>query len=119
MLHKQEFAHEESVWCAAWGRTKKSHAKSDTEIHDPDVSDTNDVEVSDFIVTGSLDDTVKVWDVVDNRLELQQQLTGHSLGVVSVAISNDGEKIASSSLDSGLCIVSRLTNEIIIRVDAR
>lgn len=116
LLHKQEFAHEESVWCAAWGRTKKSHEKSDTEM---DVCDTNDVEVSDFIVTGSLDDTVKVWDVVDNRLELQQQLTGHSLGVVSVAISNDGEKIASSSLDSGLCIVSRLTNKIVMRVDTR
>lgn len=117
MLHKQEFAHEESVWCAAWGRTKKTHEKSDTELQDPDASDTNEVEVSDFIVTGSLDDTVKVWDVVDNRLELQQQLTGHSLGVVSVAISNDGEKIASSSLDSGLCIVSKIDK--IVRVNAK
>lgn len=46
---------------------------------------------------------VKIWDLKDQRIELRQQLTGHSLGVVSVAVSSDGETIASSSLDSGLC----------------
>lgn len=46
---------------------------------------------------------MKIWDVRDQQLVLRQQLTGHALGVVSVAISNDGRTIASSSLDSGLC----------------
>lgn len=46
---------------------------------------------------------MKIWDLRDQQLVLRQQLTGHSLGVVSVAISNDGQTIASSSLDSGLC----------------
>lgn len=78
-----------------------------------DVPDKNDGELSDFIVTGSLDDTVKIWDVKDNRLELQQQLTGHSLGVVSVAVSSDGRTIASSSLDSGLCIWKTETGQLL------
>lgn len=78
-----------------------------------DVPDKNDGELSDFIVTGSLDDTVKIWDVKDNRLELQQQLSGHSLGVVSVAVSSDGRTIASSSLDSGLCIWKTETGQML------
>lgn len=70
-------------------------------------------EANDFIVTGSLDDTVKVWNVKDKKLELRQQLSGHSLGVVSVAVSNDGSTIASSSLDSGLCIWSAETGQLL------
>lgn len=44
----------------------------------------------EYIVTGGLDDLVKVWELQDDRLELKHKLEGHSLGVVSVAISNDG-----------------------------
>lgn len=33
---------------------------------------------------------VKVWELQDDQLELKYKLEGHSLGVVSVAVSNDG-----------------------------
>lgn len=113
LLHKQEFAHEESIWCVAWGRTKNAADKSDVEMKDADDDhDQNEDEPNDFIVTGSLDDTVKIWDVKDDRLELQQQLSGHSLGVVSVAVSNDGKTIASSSLDSGLFVWKTETGQM-------
>lgn len=108
LLHKQELAHEESIWSIAWGRTKTNTEEIESMEVDQDTSRDSiskpKAEPNDFIVTGSLDDTVKVWNLKDNRLELRQQLAGHSLGVVSVAVSNDGTKIASSSLDSGLCI---------------
>lgn len=113
LLHKQEFAHEESIWCVAWGQTRTIDEKSDNEMRDGDTQDKNVGELNNFIVTGSLDDTVKIWDVKDKRLELQQQLSGHSLGVVSVAVSNDGQKIASSSLDSGLCIWKTETGQLL------
>lgn len=105
MLHKQETAHTESIWSCAWGRTTQDKAKDDD---DPDTSRDSlfsnpTQQVNDFIVTGGLDDMVKIWDLKDQRIELRQQLSGHSLGVVSVAVSSDGETIASSSLDSGLC----------------
>lgn len=105
MLHKQETAHTESIWSCALGRTKQDKPKGDD---DPDASRDSlfsnpPQQVNDFIVTGGLDDMVKIWDLKDHRIELRQQLTGHSLGVVSVAVSSDGETIASSSLDSGLC----------------
>lgn len=128
LLYKQEVAHDESIWAVAWGRT---HHR--TEIEDPETNKENNPDpeaskdsrtaetekpiqedvISDFIVTGSLDDTVKVWDLKDNRLELRQQLSGHSLGVVSVAVSSDGHTIASSSLDSGLCIWKTETGQLL------
>lgn len=115
LLQKQEYAHEESIWCVSWGRTKRPIDKSDSEMQDADEPEKKEpeTEYNDFIVTGSLDDTVKIWDFKDERLELLQQLSGHSLGVVSVAISNDGEKIATSSLDSGLCIWKTETGQLL------
>lgn len=101
----------------AWGRTAvtsdedQSTQTDEEELPDPTARKASVVE--DFIVTGSLDDAVKVWNVKDNRLELRQQLAGHSLGVVSVAVSSDGSKIASSSLDSGLCIWKTETGQLL------
>lgn len=45
----------------------------------------------DCIVTGGVDDLVKVWELQGDRLTLKHNLEGHSLGVVSVAISNNGK----------------------------
>ncbi|KAJ8975554.1 hypothetical protein NQ317_000737, partial [Molorchus minor] len=50
----------------------------------------------DYIVTGGVDDLVKVWELQDDRLSLKYNLEGHSLGVVSVAISNNGKPTLSS-----------------------
>ena len=39
-----------------------------------------------------MDDLVKVWDIKDDdTVSLRHQLSGHSLGVVSVAVSSDGK----------------------------
>ena len=40
-------------------------------------------------MTGALDNLMKVWIFKNDRLELKHKLEGHSLGVVSVAISSD------------------------------
>lgn len=48
---------------------------------------------TDYIVTGALDDLVKVWELQDDRLDLKYKLEGHSLGVVSVAISSSGTRM--------------------------
>ena len=46
-------------------------------------------ESVDYVVTGALDGLVKVSIFKNDRLELKHTLEGHSLGVVSVAISSD------------------------------
>lgn len=44
-----------------------------------------------FIVTGGMDDIIKIWEIKNGKLIVKQQLEGHSLGVISVAISPDGK----------------------------
>ena len=53
---------------------------------------------SRYIVSGSLDDTIKLWDV--ETKECLKKFTGHSSDVVSVSISPDGGYIISGSYDN-------------------
>lgn len=48
-------------------------------------------EESDYVVTGGIDDIVKVWAWRNQQLELRHKLDGHALGVVSVDTSSDGK----------------------------
>ncbi|KAK7482161.1 hypothetical protein BaRGS_00026626 [Batillaria attramentaria] len=82
IIFKQEAAHDDSIWSCAWGRNDR------------------DPLGAEVIVTGSVDDTVKVWKWHEERLELRHTLEGHQLGVVSVDINAAGTLAASSSLDS-------------------
>lgn len=45
----------------------------------------------DFLITGGLDDLIKIWRLENGKLEEKFQLEGHSLGVISVAVSPDGK----------------------------
>lgn len=51
----------------------------------------SDEAPADYIITGALDDLVKVWELQDDKLELKHNLEGHSLGVVSVDVSSNGK----------------------------
>ena len=51
-----------------------------------------------LLATGSLDNTIKIWDVASGR-EIRT-LNGHSSGVRSVAFSPDGRSLASGSYDT-------------------
>jgi len=95
LLQKQESAHEDSIWSCAWGRKKGSESEGFGDGTREDV---------DYIITGSVDDMVKVWRWKDDKLELKHTLEGHALGVVSVDINSTGTTLASSSLDSHIRI---------------
>ena len=76
-------AHEDAAWCVAWVPGGRS------------------------LVTGSVDESVKVWDVSAAAAapgasppEPTHTYTGHTLGAVSVAVDAGGAHAASSSLDS-------------------
>ncbi|XP_034833406.1 superkiller complex protein 8-like isoform X2 [Maniola hyperantus] len=89
LLIKKENAHEDPIYCCVWTRIANKE--------DPKKS-------QEYIVTGGLDNLVKVWSLENNRLELLHTLEGHCMAVVSIAVSPDGYTIASSSLDSTLII---------------
>ncbi|XP_011058660.1 PREDICTED: WD repeat-containing protein 61 isoform X1 [Acromyrmex echinatior] len=106
LTHKTENAHEDSIWTCGWGCPKRKKEHLDNEdsriIFDSDSVQSNEDETAEYLVTASVDDSVKVWELKEDALKLKHKLTGYSLGVVSIAISSDGSKCASSSLDSSL-----------------
>ena len=104
---KVDDAHEDAVWCCAWAPSKSGESSE--------------------LVTGSVDETVKVWSVdrsggassssdaaaaatategggeepsSSSTVEPLRSLPGHTLGAVSVAVDPSGTFAASSSLDS-------------------
>lgn len=120
-------AHIDTIWSCAWGQMREKRSsglrnendkihgnanndneKEAAEEKENDGSanrlDDGEDEVIEIIVTGSVDDLVKVWKVESDRLELSKTLAGHSLGVVSVALNSDCTVCASSSLDSVLIL---------------
>ncbi|XP_068622650.1 superkiller complex protein 8-like isoform X2 [Battus philenor] len=90
LIIKKENAHDDPIYSCEWAHTNISG--------EPKGHTTN------FLITGGLDGLVKVWCLENNRLELFKTLSGHSMAVVSVAVSPDGHTIASTSLDSTLVI---------------
>ncbi|TKC37645.1 hypothetical protein EI555_008009 [Monodon monoceros] len=98
ILFKQEQAHDDAIWSVAWGTNKK--------------------ENSETVVTGSLDDLVKVWKWRDEKLDLQWSLEGHQLGVVSVDISHTLPIAASSSLDAHIRLWDLENGKQIKSIDA-
>lgn len=50
------------------------------------------------IVSGSWDDTIKLWDVASG--ECEKTFVGHADGIESVAFSHDGTKLVSGSRDN-------------------
>uniref|UniRef100_G1SWE5 Superkiller complex protein 8 n=1 Tax=Oryctolagus cuniculus TaxID=9986 RepID=G1SWE5_RABIT len=98
ILFKQEQAHDDAIWSVAWGTNKKENTET--------------------VVTGSLDDLVKVWKWCDERLDLQWSLEGHQLGVVSVDISHTLPIAASSSLDAHIRLWDLENGKQIKSIDA-
>jgi len=95
LLHKEENAHDSALWACAWGRDPEPASVDENTApneENPFDFDKKEPKPTDFLVTGGLDDLVKVWDIrEDNTLKLRHQLKGHALGVVSVAVSSDGQ----------------------------
>ncbi|CAG2212066.1 REC14 [Mytilus edulis] len=89
--------HEDSIWSCAWKK--------------------NETDGSENIITGGIDDLVKIWRWTDGRLDLRHALEGHQLGVVSVDI-NKTELAASSSLDSHVRVWDIITGKCIKSIDA-
>lgn len=89
-------AHDDSVWAVTWAPA--------TATRPP------------LLLTGSLDETVRLWKSDD--LILERTNTGHCLGVASVAAHPLGSIAASSSLDSFVRVFDVDSNATIATLEA-
>ncbi|KAF5345507.1 hypothetical protein D9757_014304 [Collybiopsis confluens] len=67
------------------------------------------------IVSGSHDETVRIWDAVAGQQ--LAQLDGHTSGVTSVAFSPDGSKIVSGSYDETVRIWDAVAGQQLAKLD--
>merc|ERR1719266_91031 len=74
-------------------------------------------EPREAVITGGVDDIVRVWNVSDGELRLKNKLADHSLGVVAVDINKDVTKAVSSSLDSTIHLWDLASGERIGKID--
>ncbi|XP_050217954.1 WD repeat-containing protein VIP3 [Mercurialis annua] len=93
-----ENAHEESIWAATWVPATQTRPA--------------------LLLTGSLDETVKLWRPEENEIKHERTNTGHSLGVVSVAAHPSGVIAASASLDSFVRVFDVDTNATIATLES-
>lgn len=76
ILHKLPGAHAEGIWCAAW------------------------IPGTSQLLTGSVDEQVKLWDVSADPPSTQHTFAGYSLGAVALSVDATGQFAACSALDS-------------------
>jgi len=113
LAYKHSNAHDDSIWSCDWGelRTTKTIDRDDFDKGDESDEEVQELS-SDCIVTGSIDETVKIWNYDKaTNLNLDKTLSEHSLGVISVALNSDASIIASSALDSTLMLWNTTTGE--------
>jgi WD repeat-containing protein 61 len=84
-----------------------------TEVHDEGVWSTVWVPGSGRLLTGSVDECVKVWEDGGEALQFVHTYQGHSLGVVSVVAHPGAELAAASALDSTVRIWSLSSHETV------
>jgi len=75
-LHRQEDAHEDSVWSILF------------------------IPRQQLIISGSCDSTIKIWDTSSIPFKVVKTLEGHQLSVISLDINASGTVLVSSSLDN-------------------
>lgn len=113
LAYKHNNAHLDSIWACDWGELRTTKTIDRDDVDKGDESDDELQELSsDCIVSGSIDETVKIWnyDKVTN-LNLDKTLSEHTMGVISVALNSDASIIASSALDSTLMLWNTTTGE--------
>jgi WD40 repeat protein len=94
------------IWNIQSGKLRQFHIRHTEEITSAAYS-----KDGKYIVSGSRDCTVRLWDAATGK-EICRPLQGHSSWVTSVTFSEDGKYIASASWDNTVRVWNAQTTDI-------
>lgn len=121
-MYKLEYslknAHNDGIWTCDWGvnYTTETFNNQDTDrSHDED-DKTVKTQPANCIVTGSVDESVKVWNYESSVLQLRHSFDGSLMAIISVVLNSDATVVASSSLDTTLNLWNTSTGTKIKRI---
>ncbi|WAR30071.1 WDR61-like protein [Mya arenaria] len=87
IIHKQENAHDDSIWSCAMGRSNKDNS--------PD---------GKFIACGAIDGIVNVFDIATGKLIHTLEVYGHAKPIRSLCFSPDSQLLVTGSDDNQIKI---------------
>ncbi|RMX66089.1 hypothetical protein DD238_002944 [Peronospora effusa] len=73
---------------------------------------------NDKILTGSVDEVAKVWDVTEDAVSISQQYPGHVLGTISIVGNKAGTHAVTSSLDCQIRVLNLSSGAVEKTIDA-
>ncbi|POM67566.1 Hypothetical protein PHPALM_16411, partial [Phytophthora palmivora] len=73
---------------------------------------------NDKILTGSVDEVAKSWDVTENAVSISQQYPGHVLGTISIVGNKAGTHAVTSSLDCQIRVLNLSSGVVEKTIDA-
>ena len=97
-----------------WSAETKT-AVFEQEIHDMDVYSLCFYDESHKLASGSLDKTIKLWEIGPNfqSLQLLKTITGHSDYVLNIAVDKESKWLISGSKDKTIGITDLRTQEMV------
>uniref|UniRef100_H3GBG8 Uncharacterized protein n=1 Tax=Phytophthora ramorum TaxID=164328 RepID=H3GBG8_PHYRM len=73
---------------------------------------------NDKILTGSVDEVAKSWDVTEDAVSISQQYPGHVLGTISIVGNKAGTHAVTSSLDCQIRVLNLSSGAVEKTIDA-
>lgn len=100
LSHKEEAAHSDAIWTCQWRECSDENGRRSA------------------MVTGSLDNTAKIWYCNDDGVRCAHTLEGHQLGIVSSDISADGALAVTASTECSIRVWNLADGEQTLHIDA-
>ena len=96
-LHtKKEAAYNDSIWCCDWRQIRHVTEEAEGQMEN------QETEVEDIVVTGGVDDVVKIWNYKDGELQFKHQLTESMTCLKCPAVLSE-HKASRSLLEMRCC----------------
>jgi len=82
-------------------------------MHQEQLSFVSFTQSTDFLITSSIDGTIKFWKKVTNGVEFVKEFKAHEGEIISTSISSDGRNFATAGVDGSIKIFDVVTFDLL------